>query len=405
MPKNGDRSFDLDSIQPHESYLNYGTHCEVCGLPKNSVISINESKDERPLGVPIALAIGALVTLSVLTIGYLIRPQNCPYGQKQVNGNCVALNSKGDLSLPSSQTQSSEQKPTSNSFSLSPVSTFAAVPNVPAMKARYGGSISFAPLRTDEIVQRIATAQPGYELTYIEPLGGQKPGSGAGIQMLLEGQLSFAQSSRPLQDKEYNAAKNRGFLLEQEAVAIDGIAIFVNSQLPIPKLTVSQLKAIYMGKITNWKQLGGFDLKITPFSQDPRAGGTAAYFQESILDRQPFATSVQTDLRDNTSLLRQVASTAGGIGYATASEVCHQGTIKILAIAKEAKQNFVTPCDGKQVDRVVIANDSYPITRRLFVILKKDGALDEQAGVAYVNLLLSEEGQQIIEQAGFVRIR
>jgi phosphate transport system substrate-binding protein len=50
-------------------------------------------------------------------------------------------------------------------------------------------------------------------------------------------------------------------------------------------------------------------------------------------------------------------------------------------------------------------NDAYPITRRIFVVIKRDGKLDEQAGVAYVNMLLSDEGQQLVEQAGLVPLR
>jgi phosphate transport system substrate-binding protein len=63
------------------------------------------------------------------------------------------------------------------------------------------------------------------------------------------------------------------------------------------------------------------------------------------------------------------------------------------------------PCDDKQVNQVAIVNNIYPITRRLFVIIKRDGRLDEQAGFAYVNLFLSEEGQQLVEEAGLARIR
>jgi phosphate transport system substrate-binding protein len=57
------------------------------------------------------------------------------------------------------------------------------------------------------------------------------------------------------------------------------------------------------------------------------------------------------------------------------------------------------------VNEAAFADGSYPVTRRLFVILKRDGKLDEQAGVAYANLLLSDEGQALVKKAGFVPIR
>jgi phosphate transport system substrate-binding protein len=402
--KNGDRSFSLNFKQDRQSYFNYGTHCEICGLPKESVIANDEHSEKCPLGAQIALLTGAIVALSVLAIGYLMRPATCLYGQTRINGKCVAVNSNSvKPTSPNNSERSSPLNPNANSIET--FSSLAAVFNVPTMKARYGGSTSFAPLRTDRIVGLIAMAQPGFELIYVEPPSGHKPGSSSGIKMLLDGQLSFAQSSRPLREEEYNAAKNRGFSLEQKAVAIDGIAVFVNPQLSLPGLSLSQLKDIYTGKITNWEQVGGLDLAVNLVSRDPQSGGTPEYFQETVLDRQQFAKAIKTYARDSTDLIRKVAHTPGAIGYATTAEICNQSIVKSLAIATQAKQNFVNPCDGKQVNQVAIANNLYPITRRLFVIIKRDSTIDEQAGISYVNLLLSEEGQQLIEEAGLVRIR
>jgi phosphate transport system substrate-binding protein len=69
--------------------------------------------------------------------------------------------------------------------------------------------------------------------------------------MLLDGQLTISQSSRPIETKEFEEAKTKGFELEQVAVAIDGIAFYVDPQLSIPGLTVAQIKDIFTGKITN----------------------------------------------------------------------------------------------------------------------------------------------------------
>jgi phosphate transport system substrate-binding protein len=61
--------------------------------------------------------------------------------------------------------------------------------------------------------------------------------------------------------------------------------------------------------------------------------------------------------------------------------------------------------DGKLVNAAALRDGTYPLTRRLFVVIRRDRTLDETAGVAYSNLLLSKEGQQFIEKAGFVPIR
>ena len=142
------------------------------------------------------------------------------------------------------------------------VENFASVQNVPSGLFNYGGSTSWAPIRL-AIDPKIQAARPEFRLRYVEPTSGS-PSSGNGIRMLLDGRLAFAQSSRPLLDQEYNQAQQRGFVLKQIPIAIDGLAIAVNPNLDIPGLTIDQLKSIYTGKITNWKQLGGPDLAIKP---------------------------------------------------------------------------------------------------------------------------------------------
>ncbi|NJM87777.1 MAG: hypothetical protein HC847_11940 [Hydrococcus sp. RU_2_2] len=117
------------------------------------------------------------------------------------------------------------------------------------------------------------------------------PGSGSGIKMLLDGQISFVQSSRPLKDKEYEMAFQRGILLQQIPVAIDGIAIAVNPSLNLTGLTIKQLKDIYRGKITNWSQLGGAELEITPYARSIQSG-TTDFFQYNVLGTEKFSDRV-----------------------------------------------------------------------------------------------------------------
>ena len=214
--------------------------------------------------------------------------------------------------------------------------------------------------------------------------------------------MSVAESSRPLKDKEYVQAKERGSALEQIPIALDGIAIYVNPQLSVPSLTLAQLKDIFIGKVTNWKELGGPDIPITAISRDPKDGGTPEYFEEKVMEKNPFAPGIQESCAPTTTeSLRRVGSSPGGIGYAAAAEVCNQSTVKTLSLPKDAGQP-VSPCNGKAVNKADFANDAYPITRRLFVIVRKDGKLDEQAGMAYANLLLSDEGQDEMEKLGMV---
>ena len=290
--------------------------------------------------------------------------------------------------------------------------SFKSVKEVPSGLFSYGGSSTWAPIRK-EADSQIKTALPKFQLRYTNPTTGS-PGSETGIEMLLKNQLAFSQSSRSVKDKEYQQAQQRGFKLEEIPVAIDGIAIAVNPDLNIPGLTLSQIKDIYTGKIANWQEVGGENQKIVPLSKISE-GGTVEFFVNNILDKEEFSQNVEK-ISTTTEALRKVAQNRGGIYYASAPEVVGQCGIKPLPIGRTEsklippyKEPYIPPteCPQKrnQLNVDAFRTDEYPMTRRLFVVVKKNDQIDEQAGVAYANLLLTDEGQKLISKAGFVRIR
>jgi len=305
---------------------------------------------------------------------------------------------------PPSQIPATPIAPATSAPGITTVSTLAQVPNVPSGTFNYGNSTTFAPLRSERINNLIYQAHPNFRLRYVEPPGG-KPGSGAGIEMLINGQLAIGQSSRPLKDSEFERAQKRGFRLEQIPIANDALAIYVHPGVQIPGLTVAQVRDIFTGKVTNWQQVGGPNLPIVPFSRNLQAGGTVDYFKEDVLLGQNLGSNVR-EIRDTTHSLRQVGATPGGIGYANIPLVVRQEMVRIVPLAKESGAPYIAPdIGGTEVNSAVITDGSYPITRRLFIIIRRDGTLDEQAGVAYANMFLSDEGQKLIKEAGFAPIR
>ena len=293
-------------------------------------------------------------------------------------------------------------------------SRFEDVVGAPAGLFNYGGSTTWAPLREMES-PALQSAWPDFQLRYTPPVS-ELPGSGTGIKMLLDGQLAFSQSSRPLKAEEYEEAKRRGFSLEQIPVAIDDISIAVNPDLEIDGLTIEDLKGIYTSRITNWRELNGPNVPIIPYSRPPEIGGTPEFFIEHVLGNEALGRTVQL-VDDTTEGLNQVGFNLGGIYYASSPEVVPQCSTKPLPISRRSDAPFVAsyqsplirpddcPDQRNQLNFEAVKNGDYPLTRRLFVIVKKDGKLDQQAGEAYARLILTDEGQQLVRDAGFVNIR
>jgi phosphate transport system substrate-binding protein len=396
----------------HAPYDNFGSDCVICNLTREQVLGGGSKVPAKA----VALALTASL-MAALGAGAWIMTRFIPSQSQEPNTDNPSVSVPPVSSPPETPDESLTPLPAVKFPLLSPpLANLADMKDVPKMRVRYGGSTTLAPIRprrkwyADRSLpaqrpdEAIMQAFPDFELLYTDPPTGEKPGSGSGIRMLLDGQLSIAQSSRPVKPEEFAEAEKNGFRLEQTAIAIDGIVLYINPQLSLPGLTLAQVKDIYTGKITNWKDVGGPDLAIVAFSREPNDGGTPEYFREHILGEDAsIAPSVQI-IQDTTTSLRKVMNNPGGIGYATASEVCNQPIVKAVALAKTGT-NFVAPCNGEEVNRSVFADDSYGITRRLFVVIKRDGAIDEQAGATYANFLLTDEGQRLIEQAGFVSLR
>lgn len=291
-------------------------------------------------------------------------------------------------------------------------STFTEVANVPSGQFSYGGSTTWAPIRgaVDPLIRQ---ALPNFKLVY-KDAPAQTPGSSVGIQMLIDGELDFAQSSRPLNADEKQKAQQQGMALQEIPVATEAVAIATHPDLSIPGLTLSQLKDIYTGQITNWNQVGGPNLAIVPASRSD-VGGTVQFFEETVLKGQSFASTLKR-LSNTTEALRFVGDTPGSIYFASAPEIVGQCTVAPVPIGTSAQQlvppyqaPYVAPQDcptrRNQMNLSAFENQTYPLTRPLYVIVAENGQPSQQAGTAYAQLLQTEEAQRLLNQAGFVPLR
>ncbi len=285
---------------------------------------------------------------------------------------------------------------------IASVETFNDV-NVPTGQFTYGGSTTWAPIR-GIVDAQIQQAIPGLQLTYQVPTNAA-PGSSTGIQMLINGELDFAQTSRPLTVDEKQQAQQQGLNLEEFPVAIEGVAVVTHPALPMQSISLAQLRDIYTGRVVNWQPLGGPDLPIVPISRDD-IGGTVSFFSKAVLNGEALAANVRRS-PNTTEALRLTGNTPGAIYFASAPEVVGQCTVKPLAIDQQPPyqppyidlQNC--PNQRNQPNLAEFKSGNYPLTRELYVVTNVDNPI----GKAYATLLLSKEGQTALNSAGFAQLR
>ena len=214
-----------------------------------------------------------------------------------------------------------------------------------------------------------------------------KTGSGNGAAALVDQRCDIAMMSRFMKDKEYTKAVTsaKPFLPVAHAIAMDGVCIIVHPSNPVKALTRVQVRAIYTGKTTNWKQLGGPDMSIVPISRDT-SSGTYETFEKLVMNKEKMAANVEY-VNANPQAHARVKFTAGAIGYVGLGFV--DSKVKALQI------------DGITPTRATIAKGVYPVSRPLFLFTNGYPTLGSLVH-EFCTFYLTEKGQEIIEAKGFV---
>lgn len=217
-------------------------------------------------------------------------------------------------------------------------------------------------------------------------------GSGTGIAALINGTTDICASSRPLRPAEIEQLQRRyGSRGVEVRVARDGLAVYVNRNNPVNKLTLQQLQDIFTGKITNWKQVGGPDARIIVYSRENNSG-TYEFFKDHVLQGKDFAPQVQ-HMPGTAALVNAIAKDRWGIGYGGA------------AYAKEVKEVAVAAAPGKPYYLPTLENvvsGRYPISRFLYFYLRERPRGEVKA---FIDWVLSDEGQRVVTDVGYFPIR
>ena len=223
---------------------------------------------------------------------------------------------------------------------------------------------------------------PGTTITVSES------GSGNGAKALLNGTCDIANLSRDLKDTEQKAMKEKGMNPVQHIVAFDALPVMVHPSNKVKGLTIEQVRDIYTGKITNWKDVGGSDLAIVVISRDTNSG-TYESFKELALKKDDKILGGAEYVGSNGAIRQRVQVTKGAIGYAGLGFV--DRSVKALEI------NGVAP----SVETV--RNKTYPLARPLFMFTNGEPKA-ESLSARFLGIALTEKGQEIIEEIGFIPV-
>jgi phosphate transport system substrate-binding protein len=217
-------------------------------------------------------------------------------------------------------------------------------------------------------------------------------GSGTGISALINGSTDICDASRPMKGSERESLKSRYASLGVEIKsAKDGLSVYLNDQNPVEELSLDQLKGIYTGAITNWKDVGGPDAKIVVYGRENNSG-TYVFFRDNVLKGQDYTSTMQS-LPGTAAVVNAVSKDKLGIGYGGAA---YGKGIKFAKVKKEAGAPGVAP------SAETVKDGSYPLTRYLYMYLRSrpTGEIKE-----YIDWILSPAGQEIVTKVGYFPVK
>ncbi|MGI6721123.1 MAG: phosphate ABC transporter substrate-binding protein [Anaerovoracaceae bacterium] len=215
----------------------------------------------------------------------------------------------------------------------------------------------------------------------------QGGGSGQAAKSLQEGIAQIGALSREVEDEEKETIK------KEYTIAMDGVAVVVNKDTDVDDLTIKQLKDIYTGKITNWSQVGGKSADIAVVSREEGSGTRGAFTEitgvlEKNGDQEKDNTTKDAIVQSSTgSVIETVGSTPNSIGYVSLEAV--DDSVKALKV------------EGVKCTADTIKDKSYKISRPFIYAVGKDVDATTQA---YIDWVMSDEGQAKVKEAGFIPV-
>jgi phosphate transport system substrate-binding protein len=265
---------------------------------------------------------------------------------------------------------------------LALISIFSFAFKQTGLTIKVKGSDTVLPLSQKE-AEIFMKKNPGSSITVV---GG---GSGVGFAAFLDGTTDIGMASRKIKMSEKMKLQDAGKAYKEIIIAYDALSVIINPANKVSQLTREQLEGIFTGKITNWKDVGGDDEKITAYSRES-SSGTYEFFKEHILNNKNYGSTC-LNMPATGAIVQSVSQTKGAIGYIGLAYM--EKNVKALKVSMDKGKTYVAP----SMDAA--KNKSYGVVRPLYYYhLTKD----EKKVKPYIDFILSDEGQKIVQEIGYV---
>jgi phosphate transport system substrate-binding protein len=251
-------------------------------------------------------------------------------------------------------------------------------PPTPPNKVVIRGSNTIGEELAPKLIAEFKKAQPTVTFDL------ETKATGYGMAMLRAGQCDIAAASRAVIEQENELALASGIELNEHLLGSYSVAVVVNAANTVANLTKEQVHAIFTGKITNWKNVGGADAEIHVYARDP-ISGTHLGFKEAAMNNDAYAPHFKL-LTSYAGIVEAVGKDASGIGYSSINKANASGA-KAVSI------------EGVEASTAAVHSGKYPYARtlRFYTNKNKESATAKE----FIEFTLSKRGQEIVYEMGF----
>lgn len=248
-----------------------------------------------------------------------------------------------------------------------------------AEKTVIKGSNTFGEELGPRLAQAYMQTHPGSEFAL------ESKGTATGFAALLAGECDIAAASRSATEDELRLARSRGITMNHYTVGYYGVAVIVHGANPLQGLSDAQVRDIFTGVLTSWKELGGDDHPIHLYIRDPMSG-THVGFQELAMERQPYAEAAKQFGRYR-EIAENVKRDPHGIGYVD------------MHVVKEEGLHAVN-INGVPVSDIAINEGLYPYARLLRFYTNADQ--ESKEAKSFIRFVQSRDGRAVLKEMGYM---